>query len=432
MHVTQLSVKNFRNYKESILNFERGKNIIIGENAQGKSNLLEAVDLLSSGKSNRASEDRELVLWGANHAATKVEYNARGYDESLSMEWKLKSASSPDVSARVQKSIYVNGVLQQSIKGLLGRLLTVSFSSEDLYLLRGGPKYRRDWLDNLASRLRPSFHDILSNYAKSVMQRNKLLKTLAERGRLTVSDQDELLVWDKQLARFGTQIIKTRLDLLAELLPIAEQEQSHLSRAQEKLSIDYAFRAQESSGSQSVPGSSGSANNDSGNEEEEENTDGPAAKDEAILSMADVRAMENVELAKLLMRLMKERRWLELRRKQSLIGPHRDNLIFKLNGADAASFASQGQQRSIVLSLKLAELKRIQDEIKEPPILLLDDVLSELDEQRAKLLLTAVADNMQTIMSTTHLSGIHPDWLNDAKITSIHAGSVKADCAGFK
>lgn len=422
MYAKELAISNFRNYKEAALTFSRGKNIIIGENAQGKTNLIEAIDLLSSGKSSRAGEERELVRWGSSQASIKLEYHARCYDESLSMDWKMKSPSAPNAVAqsRAQKTMFVNGVQQQSVKGILGRLLTVSFSAEDLNLLRGGPKYRRDWLDNLAIRLHPSFHDVTSSYAKSVMQRNKLLKTLAERGRLSVSDQDELLVWDKQLARFGTLIIKMRLDLLASLLPIAESEQAHLSRSQERLSIDYAFRAQETAAQ------SGSSDED-GDEEESSNISerGPSSE---VKSMNDVRSMENVELAKYMMKLMKERRWLELRRKQSLVGPHRDNLIFKLNDADAASFASQGQQRSIVLSLKLAELRRIQDEINEPPILLLDDVLAELDERRAQLLLSTVGDQMQTIMSTTHLSGIDSAWLNDAKIMTVHAGALREDC----
>lgn len=423
MYAKELIISNFRNYKQAKLSFSRGKNIIIGENAQGKTNLIEAIDLLSSGKSNRAGEERELVLWGSSSASIKLEYHARGYDESLSMDWKMKAPSAPNAVAnsRAQKSMFVNGVQQPSVKGILGRLLTVSFSAEDMNLLRGGPKFRRDWLDNLATRLHPSFHDITSSYAKSVMQRNKLLKTLSEKGRLSVSDQDELLVWDKQLARFGTQVIKMRLDLLASLLPIAESEQAHLSRSQEQLTIDYAFRAQE-------------MNQTASSHEEEEDDSSPSDNSEEQASspevkpMSDVRSMENVELAKYMMKLMKERRWLELRRKQSLVGPHRDNLIFKLNGADAASFASQGQQRSIVLSLKLAELKRIQDEINEPPILLLDDVLAELDEKRAQLLLSAVGDQMQTIMSTTHLSGIDNAWLQDAKVMTVHGGALKEDC----
>ncbi len=407
MKAKSLKLKNFRNYVATTLALEPGKNIIIGENAQGKTNLLEAVDIFSTGKSSRASEDRELVLWGTNQARSELIYETSSFDGTLSIDWTLKELSAPGAGGRCQKTIKVNGVTQSSVKGLLGRLVTVSFSSEDLKILRGGPKYRRDWLDDMSVRLKPSFHDSISGYAKSVMQRNKLLKTLAERGRLNVSDQDELLVWDKQIAKYGTYVIKMRLKLLSELLPIAETHQSKLSNSSEKLTIDYAFRSQEESSDFAA--------------DEESSAEGELT----VKSMEELQSMENIELAQLLMRLMKDRRWLELRRKQSLVGPHRDNLIFKLNGANAAAFASQGQQRSIVLSLKMAELMKVSDYIGEPPILLLDDVLAELDEKRAAMLLSAVTGEMQTIMSTTHLSAINQSWLEGANIVSVHAGALQ-------
>lgn len=410
MQVKSIRLKDFRNYKSSIIAFHAGKNIVIGDNAQGKTNLLEAVDLLSTGKSARAADDKELVGWGATQARLELVYETRNYDETLSIDWSLKEPSAPGAMGRCQKAIKVNGVSQQSVKGLLGRLITVSFSSTDMKILRSGPKYRRDWLDSIAVRLKPSFHDSITSYAKSVMQRNKLLKILAEKGKLTVADQDELLVWDTQLARFGTQIIKMRLKLLSELLPAAEEHQSALSGAREKLSIDYAFRAREEASDFSS--------------QDDEAADGGAAPDSPIKSMDELQCMENPELASLLMKLMKERRWLELRRRQSLVGPHRDNLIFKLNGAGAVSFASQGQQRSIVLALKLAELARVQEHIGETPILLLDDVLSELDEKRADLLLSVVAKKMQTIMSTTHLTAINQNWLADACVVTVHGGTL--------
>ncbi len=408
MQVKSIKVRNFRNYKDSYIEFQPGKNIVIGDNAQGKTNLLEAVDILSTGKSGRASDDKELVRWGAQQGSVELIYKARSYDETLYMEWALKEPSAPGVGGRCQKTIKVNGVTQQSVKGLLGRLITVSFSSSDMKILRGGPKFRRDWLDNISVRLKPTFHDVLSSYAKSLMQRNKLLKTLSEKGKLTVADQDELLVWDKQVARFGTQIIKMRLKVLSELLPIAESHQSSLSNSSEKLSIDYAFRAQEEVTDSNL----------------QEDDGAEAAVDTPVKSMEELQSIDDSELEKILLKLMKERRWLELRRRQTMVGPHRDNLIFKLNGASALAFASQGQQRSIVLALKLAELKRVGDHIDEAPVLLLDDVLSELDEKRAALLLSVVTEDMQTVMSTTHLTSIEQSWLHDALIMTVHGGAT--------
>lgn len=410
MQIKNIKLKNFRNYSEANVQFRPGKNIVIGENAQGKTNLLEAADLLSTGKSSRASEDKELVAWGSLQTKVELLYDARNYDESLSYELSLKEAAAPQSTAggRGSKLVKVNGVKQQSVKGLLGRLVTVSFASDDLKILRGGPKYRREWLDTIAVRLKPSFHDTIGSFTKVLTQRNKLLKQMAERGRLTVSDQDELLVWDKQLAKYGTFIIKMRLRILSQLLPVAEEQQSMLSRKSEHLSIDYAFRAQEESTD------FGALDDESAGEAQEVTA--------AIKSMEELQAMEDVELGRLLLKLMKERRWLELRRKQSLVGPHRDDLIFKLNGANAAAFASQGQQRSIVLALKLAELKKVEEHIGEAPVLLLDDVLAELDEKRAALLLGAVTEGMQTILSTTHLSAIDAGWLEDAHVMTVSNG----------
>ncbi len=180
MHVKSIKLKGFRNYKVADIAFQAGKNIVIGDNAQGKTNLLEAVDLLSTGKSARAADDKELVGWGATQARLELIYTTRDYDETLSIDWTLKEPSAPGALGRCQKTIKVNGVSQQSVKGLMGRLVTVSFASTDMKILRGGPKFRRDWLDSIAVRLKPSFHDSSTSYAKSVMQRNKLLKTLAE------------------------------------------------------------------------------------------------------------------------------------------------------------------------------------------------------------------------------------------------------------
>jgi DNA replication and repair protein RecF len=422
MQVKSIKLRDFRNYKCAEIEFQPGKNIIIGDNAQGKTNLLEAVDLLATGRSSRASDDKELVGWGARQASVEVVFQRANYDESLLVGWSLKEPSAPGVGGRCQKTIKVNGVSQQSVKGLLGRLVTVSFSADDLKILRGGPRYRREWLDSIAVRLRPAFHDVLQAYSRSLSQRNRLLKTLAEKGKLTVSDQDELLIWDKQLAKFGTQIIKMRLKILADLLPAAEAHQSALSGASEKLSIDYAFRAQSE-------GVSSYAQDEEGGEEAGDGSgtgDSTDASKGPIKSMNELAAMENLELATLLLKLMKERRWLELRRRQSLTGPHRDNLIFNLNGASAVSFASQGQQRSLVLALKLSELAQVHENTGEAPVLLLDDVLSELDEKRADLLLSVVGHDMQTIMSTTHLTAINETWLGGARVLTVRSGELAA------
>ncbi len=401
MHVRSLRLRNFRNYASSLVEFAPTRNIVIGDNAQGKTNLLEAIEICSTGKSSRADRDLELILKGQSAASFEVTFSCGNYDETLAIDLSPGGTKGTANPGRIRKIIKVNGVVQSSVKGLLGRLPVVSFKSSDLNLLRGGPRNRRDWLDSIGVRLRPAFHDILSNYAKAVAQRNRMLKIIFERGRLTSEDQEQLYVWDKQVARFGTLVIKARLKILAQLLPLSEEYQSHLSRCNESLSINYAFAAGEP-----------------------EKDDAEEPLDNGTRPASEIAAMEDVELARLLIKHMKEKRNEEIRRKQSLVGPHRDDLLFQLNEFDAVSYASQGQQRSIVLALKLAELKLLTRHNNDSPVLLLDDVLAELDVNRQALLMTAIHDNMQTIVTTTGLSGFDWQWVEGARIITVSEGSI--------
>ncbi|MBY0547893.1 MAG: DNA replication and repair protein RecF [Candidatus Obscuribacterales bacterium] len=408
MHVQLLRVHNFRNYDSAAVHFSPGRNIVIGDNARGKTNLLEAVEICSTGKSYRADKDFELILRDQPGATIEVSFRTGSYDEAIAIEYIASATQTKSGDAKVRKIIKVNGVVQPSVRGLLGKLPVVSFKSADLNLLRSGPRFRRDWIDGIAVRLRPAFHDTLSNLAKALAQRNRLLRIIFEQGRLTESDQEQLYVWDKQLAKYSTLVTKERLRVLAQLLPLAEEYQAVLSRRHEKLSINYSFAA-------------GEPERDL--ESAEESTDDSRGNTQPAAAIA---RMEDVELARLLLQLMKEKRHEEIRRKVSLVGPHRDDLLFQLNDFDAVSYASQGQQRSIVLALKLAELKLVTERINDSPILLLDDVLAELDVNRQALLMSAVDDNMQTIVTTTGLSGFGREWLEGARILSVEAGPVIA------
>jgi DNA replication and repair protein RecF len=415
MQVNSVRLTNFRNYHDCDLQLQSGRNILVGENAQGKTNFLEAIELLASGKSGRADHDADLIRWQAPLMVAQLEFDSRAGAQELRVAFGRAAAPTPNSPAprtKLEKRVGVNGVTQKSLSDLLGRLLVVSFSSHDLNLLRGGPRYRRDWIDSLVVKLRPSLHEVYANYKKSLAQRNKLLKSIFEKGKVTVTDQDQLVAWDKQVARFGARVIKERLGVLARLLPIAEQQQSRISRAQETLSIRYVFKASESTGyGQSDDGEEGE--DDGG-----EFSTGP-------LSAAQLAEMDEIEIAQTLMKLLKERRHSEIRRKQTLLGPHRDDLVFCLNDRDALAFASQGQQRSIVLSLKMAELALVRESQDEAPVLLLDDVLAELDEFRQGLLMSVVEQDMQTIITTTHITGFDPRWLEGAAIFKVHEGVVE-------
>ncbi len=399
MRVKKVSLTNFRNYTHTSVDLIDGRNVLIGENAQGKTNFLEAIEVISLGRSTRAQQDGDLIKAGAADMRIELVFESNGVEATANFALTLTDKPR---SRGIERQIKINGLTIGSAKSLRGRLVTVSFKSSDLNLLRGGPKFRRDWIDDIIVTLRPVYQDTLSKYAKSVAQRNRLLKTLFEKGRVSVDDQNQLRVWDEQTARFGATIIKERLKLLNELLPRAERHQQHISGKREILTAQYQFRAQEFKDDE--PDESGSAN---------------SVSTDLIVELSEA------ELAQTLMRLMKERRYEEIARKQSLCGPHRDDIKFALNGADAVEFASQGQQRSLVLACKLAELERVQENLSEPPILLLDDVLAELDLNRQGLLMSLVRNETQTLITTTHVTGFKPEWVEGARFLRVADGRIE-------
>lgn len=391
MRVSRVTVRNFRNYKSAALDLHDGRNVLIGENAQGKTNLLEAIELIANGRSDRSSSDRELIYRGENQALIEVGYHSAGYSETACL---LLTAAE-----RTSRKAKLNGVIQPGSRRF-ARLTTVSFKVSDLDLLRGGPKHRRDWLDQLVCKLKSSHFELTSRYDKIVQQRNRLLKLFFEKqGRLTGSDIDELRVWDKQLAQYGSQIIKQRVHVLAQLLPLAEGHQSEISGSRERLTAQYMFKTDET---------------ESGGEA-------------TVIGIEQLCEMAERELEQIILSQLKKRRSEEIARKQTVCGPHRDDVSFALNDFAATAYASQGQQRSLVLALKLAELKLVTARLEEPPLLLLDDVLAELDLGRQGILMQLVNSEMQTLITTTHLDGFRSEWLDGAKVVTIRAGEILSD-----
>lgn len=393
MRVSRVTVRNFRNYKSAALDLHDGRNVLIGENAQGKTNLLEAIELIASGRSDRSSSDRELIYRGENQALIEVSYHSAGYSETACL---LLTAAE-----RTSRKAKINGVIQSGSRRF-ARLTTVSFKVSDLDLLRGGPKHRRDWLDQLVCKLRSSHFELTSRYDKIIQQRNRLLKLFFEKqGRLTGSDIDELRVWDKQLAQYGSQIIKQRVHVLAQLLPLAELHQAEISGSRERLTAQYIFKT----------------------DEMETELDGEAT----VIGIDQLSEMAERELEQIILSQLKKRRSEEIARKQTVCGPHRDDVRFALNDFAATAYASQGQQRSLVLALKLAELKLVTARLEEPPLLLLDDVLAELDLGRQGMLMQLVNSEMQTLITTTHLDGFRSEWLSGAKVVTVKAGEILSD-----
>jgi DNA replication and repair protein RecF len=431
VQVQKVTLANFRNYTQASAELSPGRNILIGENAQGKTNFLEAIEIISTGRSDRCNSDLDLIKSGTDEMRIEVQCSVGGSAESISMGLRRNTAFDGTRPARqankqVEKFFKLNGLSQTNIKSIKRRLVTVSFKSQDLNLLRGGPKFRRDWIDTILAVLRPVHEDVLNKYLKVVAQRNRLLKQLCEKGRVSVTDNDQLKAWDTQLARFGAQVIKQRMGLIAELLPEAEQYQEHISGQKELLTAQYLFK-----GAEPKESSVTYADDDADSYQPDSGPDsGPLNAEKGSqgerLGASELNEASEDEVANLILSSLKDLRYEEIRRKQTLLGPHRDDIQFSLNGTSAVYFASQGQQRSLVLSLKLAELKRVTESLNEAPVLLLDDVLAELDLNRQALLMSLVAQDMQTVITTTHVSGFEPEWLQGARFLSVRAGTVAA------
>jgi DNA replication and repair protein RecF len=408
MFVKHVNLTNFRNYEKANAALCPTRNILIGENAQGKTNFLEAIELFSNGYSDRANRDTELILNGKEATLLEIAFEAHGRSETASIALKRKAGNATKDEGGVERAVKVNGVSHGLMRYLRGHLASVSFKSQDLNLIRGGPKFRREWLDRLLVTLKPSLDEELNKYQKVISQRNRLLKMLSERGSVSTAKREELMVWDEQAAQYGSNIVIRRLALLQEILPKAIDYQRSLSQNKEELSLFYELK---------VPNKS----------DGEDDEDVSANRFELFVYGKATPLPERNQIANTLLRAYRDNRFMEIARKQTLCGPHRDDVSFMLNGKESSTYASQGQQRSLVLSLKLAELQHLNEYLNEPPILILDDVLAELDLARQSLLLSLVKNDMQTIISTTHLAGFEPEWLEGALILTVAHGSILAE-----
>jgi DNA replication and repair protein RecF len=379
MYLKSLQLRNFRNYLDQHVDFTASKTILLGNNAQGKSNLLEAVELLSSLKSHRTSRDRDLIYDG--EMASSIMGNLDRDTGNLELSMVLRQNG--------RRSVAIGGVNLRRQLDFLGTLNMVQFSSLDLDLVRGGPDQRRHWLDSLLVQLEPIYAYVLQQYNQVLRQRNALMKGIqksiaASRSLLeapVAPPTEELSLWDMQLAIAGSRVVRRRARVLERLTPFAETWHQAISGSTEQLEIRY------------LP-----------NVSAEEDT--PEALQKAFLEKLQTRAIA------------------EQHQGTTLVGPHRDEVEFMINQTPARQYGSQGQQRTLVLALKLAELKLIEDVIGEPPLLLLDDVLAELDLNRQNQLLEAIQDRFQTLITTTHLGSFDSQWINSAQILEVKSGKL--------
>ncbi|MEH2170690.1 MAG: DNA replication/repair protein RecF [Nostoc sp.] len=370
MYLKTLHLRQFRNYQDQNVEFTAAKTILVGNNAQGKSNLLEAVELLATLRSHRMTRDRDLVQEGEAIAQINATLERQTGVSDLTLTLRRNG----------RRSVALNGESIRRQMDFLGVLNAVQFSSLDLDLVRGGPEGRRNWLDTLLIQLEPVYAHILQQYNHVLRQRNAFLKRHVETLDAT-SLQSELALWDAQLATTGTRVIRRRDRAIQRLAPIATTWHGSISGSTEILQIKY------------VP-----------NIPLEDNQ--PEEVQQAFLAKIQQRTVA------------------EMHQGTTLVGPHRDEIELTINQTPARQYGSQGQQRTLVLALKLAELQLIEEVVKEPPLLLLDDVLAELDLSRQNQLLDAIQDRFQTLITTTHLGSFDSQWLKSSQILLVKAGEL--------
>lgn len=355
MIIESLELKNYRNYRELSLSFDPGTNLLYGDNAQGKTNILEALYYCASAKSHRGSKDKEIIRFGEEEAHVKLLLRKRDVPYRIDMHLKMNSA----------KGIAVNGLPIRRASELFGILNAVLFSPEDLNIIKNGPADRRRFMDLELCQLDRSYVHALVSYNRALVQRNRLLKDISFQPEL----RETLDLWDAQLVNYGSQLIRARRDFLMRLNPVIGPIHSGLTGGKEEISVIY----------------------DSNTDEQE-------------FGSSLTRARES-----------------DLRQKITSVGPHRDDIGFfvkrtdaedqsaavprDLRGMDLRRFGSQGQQRTAALSLKLSEIGLMEQATGESPVLLLDDVLSELDTDRQKQLLKTIS-RIQTVITSTGMENL--------------------------
>ena len=357
MYIKSLELKNYRNYESLCINISPRTNILYGDNAQGKTNILEALYLAGTTKSHRGSKDREIIQFDREEAHIRMMVERNGSTHKIDMHLKKNKT----------KGIAINGVPVRKAGELIGLGNFVFFSPEDLNIIKNGPSERRRFIDMELCQLNKLYVHSLVQYNKVLLQRNKLLKELFFRPEY----EETLDVWDMQLVNYGREVIKFRREFIKQLNEIIHAIHLSLTGGREDISISYE----------------------------------PYTREDQ---------MEDI---------LKKNRAQDMKQKTTLSGPHRDDISFIVNGIDIRRFGSQGQQRTAALSLKLSELQLVKQLSHDDPILLLDDVLSELDSSRQNHLLSAIK-HIQTMITCTGLDDFVNNRFQIDKVFKVIDGTV--------
>lgn len=363
MYIKNLSLKDYRNYDSLNVDFDKNVNIIIGNNAQGKTNLIESLYVTSFGKSFRTNRDSELVKFDKDFAKINIEAEKEYFDTTVEVLIKKDS----------KKSVKKDGATVRKTSELLKNILIVSFSPEDLKIVKEDPEKRRKFIDRELCQIKPLYYECLSNYKKTLLQRNMYLKE--EHIENSILD-----IWDMQLARYGSKLISMRKSFIEKLSDFSSKIHGSITDGKEILHIEY-------------------------------NPNVDFVEDEKEL---ELKFYDEIKTA--------YRN--DLRMRTTTKGPHKDDISFYANGINMRSFGSQGQQRTCALSIKLAELDLIKEETGEDAILLLDDVMSELDINRQRFLIKTLQKN-QIFVTATDIDDRVLENFPEAKIIKIEKGKIE-------
>lgn len=368
MRLTNLQLQNFRNYESVQLEFTEGVHVFIGENAQGKTNLMESIYALAMTKSHRTTNDKELIGWNKEFATIKGTVEKTATKTNLELQFSKKG-----------KIAKVNYLEQKRLSSYLGNLNVILFAPENLTLVKGSPQNRRKFVDMELGQMSSLYLYDLVEYNRVLKQRNTYLKQLA----IKKKQPDEYLeVLSEMLSELASKIVFHRLDFMKQLEALAIPIHDQLSLGREKFSVSY----------------------------------------QATIPLEDGLTPE--QMKEIYINQFKKNQTREADQATTLIGPHRDDLIFYLNEIPVQTYGSQGQQRSTVLSLKLAEIELMKLSTGEYPLLLLDDVLSELDDDRQTHLIKAIENKVQTFITTTSLDGIKQQFINEPVVIPIEKGTI--------
>ena len=360
MFIESLALQNFRNYDSAEINFSNGINILYGDNAQGKTNVLEAIYMLATTKSHRGSRDKEIIRFESYESHIRAEINKNDLKHRVDMHLRRSKS----------KGVAVDMIPIKKSAELFGLVNIIFFSPEDLTIIKDSPAERRRFMDMELCQLSRIYYSNLSSYNKVLNQRNNLLKQIYFDKR----QLDMLDIWDNQLADYGIKVVKERNNFIDMLNEIIFDIHSKLTSGKEELRLIY---------------------------------DKNVGEDEFAEELLAKRDMD-------------------LKYQSTQVGPHRDDIIFMINDIDVKKYGSQGQQRTVALSLKLAEIKLVKKLINDNPILLLDDVMSELDSTRRDALLSSISD-IQTIITCTGYDDFIKERLSIDKIYKVTQGKLREE-----